>query len=118
MNLLADENVDKPIVDHLRYNGFSVIYIAEIDASIPDEKVLEKANLQEALLLTGDKDFGELVFRQRLVTLGVCLIRLSGLSLDMKSRLVTNALLCHGEEMYERFSVLTPAGLRIREKLE
>ena len=70
MNLLVDENVDKSIVDELRQNGHNVLYIAEFAPSINDETVLHQANQNRALLLTEDKDFGELVFRQSLVHYG------------------------------------------------
>jgi predicted nuclease of predicted toxin-antitoxin system len=65
MNLLADEGVDRQIVERLRQEGYSVLYIAEMDPGISDDLVLDKANQVEALLLTADKDFGELVFRQQ-----------------------------------------------------
>ena len=80
MNFLVDENVDRKIADCLRSIGNNVDYVAEKDAGISDDEVLEIANEKNALLLTADKDFGELVFRQRCVTSGVVLIRLSGLS--------------------------------------
>jgi len=74
MNLLADEGVDKPIVELLRQDGHEVLYVAEMEPSIPDETVLQRANEYEALLLTQDKDYGELVYRRGLVHLGVILI--------------------------------------------
>ncbi len=64
MNLLADESVDQPIVERLRSDGFSVISITEQSPGIPDDAVLDLANDADALLLTADKDFGELVYRQ------------------------------------------------------
>jgi predicted nuclease of predicted toxin-antitoxin system len=59
MNLIADECVDRQIVDRLRGEGHEVFYMAEMDPSIPDEIILERANQKNALLLTADKDFGE-----------------------------------------------------------
>ena len=44
MNLLADESVDKPIVDRLLQDNHSVLYIADIDPSIDDNAVLHQAN--------------------------------------------------------------------------
>lgn len=70
MNLVADEGVDGHIIARLRQDGHDVLYIAEIEPSISDDIVLSHANAQEALLLTEDKDFGELVFRQGLVHTG------------------------------------------------
>ena len=49
-----------------------------MDPGIDDERVLRLADSQGALLLTSDKDFGELVFRQRLLHSGVILFRLAG----------------------------------------
>lgn len=54
--------------------------------------VLNLANQEMAILLTADKDFGELVFRQRRLTSGVVLIRLAGLSPDFKAELVASAI--------------------------
>jgi len=75
MNLLADESIDKPIVERLRQDGHNVLYVAEFEPSIDDNVVLCRANQQDALLITADKDFGELVFRQGLVHTGVILVR-------------------------------------------
>ena len=61
MKLLADESIDRQIVEHLRLDGHHVSYIAEMEPGIPDDAVLNLANDEEALLITADKDFGELV---------------------------------------------------------
>ncbi len=60
MNFVADEGLDRQIVERLRQDGHTVSYVAEMDAGISDEAVLQLANDQNALLLTSDKDFGEL----------------------------------------------------------
>ena len=73
MNILADESVDQPIVNRLREDGHTVLYVAEMDPGISDEVVLQEANNREFLLLTADKDFGELVFRQHRLAPGVIL---------------------------------------------
>ena len=114
MNILVDESVGKSIVDALRQNGHSVLYIAEFAPSIDDEAVLYQANLNCALLLTEDKDFGELVFRQGLPHIGVVLIRLSGLSLQAKATSVLTVLANYEDELLEAFSVISPGRVRIR----
>lgn len=65
MNLLADESVERQVVERLRQEGLVVLYVAEMEPGITDEVVLERANHAGALLLTADKDFGELIFRER-----------------------------------------------------
>lgn len=116
MNLVADEGVDKPIVDALRQHGFSVLYFAEYAPSSPDTAVLAISNRDDTLLLTCDKDFGELVFRQHLSAAGVVLIRLQTLSLDRQVNAVVSTIHHRGREMLGAFSVISPGILRIRTK--
>jgi predicted nuclease of predicted toxin-antitoxin system len=82
------KGVDRPVVERLREDGHHVVYVAEMSPSIPDEEVLQQANAGSAILLTADKDFGELVFRQGLVHSGVVLIRLAGLANATKAEIV------------------------------
>ncbi len=69
MNLLADESVDRQIVERLRQDGHHLLAVAEMAPGVPDDVVLERANQETALLLTADKDFGELVYRQKRISL-------------------------------------------------
>ncbi|MCH8957655.1 DUF5615 family PIN-like protein [candidate division KSB1 bacterium] len=116
MNILADESVDQPIVNRLRDEGHTVLYVAEMDPGISDEVVLQEANSREFLLLTADKDFGELVFRQHRLAPGVILIRLAGLSTKRKAQIVSDSIRKHSEEICQAFSVMTPNAIRIRHK--
>jgi predicted nuclease of predicted toxin-antitoxin system len=114
MNLLADESVDRQVVERLRRDGHELIYIAESEPGITDGLVLERANERTALLLTADKDFGELVFREgRLSSGGVALIRLAGLSAERKAEVVSEAFLEHGPEFPRCFSVISPGRVRV-----
>lgn len=79
MNLVADESIDGPIVERLRASGFEVVAVADVSPGLGDDEVLSLANDRQAVLLTGDKDFGDLVFRLGRVSAGVILVRLSGL---------------------------------------
>ena len=114
MNLVADECVDHPIVAALRSAGHVVVAIAELRSGISDEEVLSLAQQDDALLITQDTDFGELVFRLRQATSGVLLVRLAGATAARKAELVTMAIEQHGSELAGSFSVLDSAQLRIR----
>ncbi|RMH35749.1 MAG: hypothetical protein D6690_08190 [Nitrospirae bacterium] len=105
MKILIDEGVDRPIVERLRQSGHQVWYVAEMEPGISDNVVLDLANREGAVLLTTDKDFGELVSRQRLMTRGVILIRLAGISSARKAKIVVSALVAHGDEMEGAFTV-------------
>ncbi len=73
---VADESVDFRVVAELRNIGISVYSIAEEAPSITDTSVLSIAFERHALLITEDKDFGELVFRLQLPHYGILLIRI------------------------------------------
>ena len=114
MNFLADESVDRQIVERLRADRHSVSSVAEMAPSIPDDEVLTRANQESALLLTADKDFGEMVYRQYRLASGVVLIRLAGLSAVQKAQIVASAIADHLEEMSKAFTVIEPGRVRIR----
>jgi predicted nuclease of predicted toxin-antitoxin system len=76
--------------------------------------VLQLANNGTAPLITSDNDFGELVFRQHLVSYGVILVRLSGLSAELKANIVSSTITNHENEILENFTVISPSRIRIR----
>ena len=114
MNLLVDEGVDKPIVDALRLAGFNVVYILETNKGAEDNLILALANTQKRLLLTRDKDFGELVFRLKQTHYGVILIRLEGYSAILKAQITVNAIMKYKEALISAFTVIQPNAIRIR----
>lgn len=114
MKLIADESVDGNIVMALRASGHEVIYIAECQPGISDHDVLAYSTSHHAVLLTSDKDFGELVFRQKLVHHGVILLRLAGQTSLTKEALVVTFINTHGQEIGHGFAVVSPDSARIR----
>lgn len=60
---LANENFPKPAVIMLRNHGYSVKAIAEDSPGISDEEVMKMASALDYIILTFDKDYGELIFR-------------------------------------------------------
>jgi predicted nuclease of predicted toxin-antitoxin system len=114
LKVVADESVDRQIVERLRLDGHDVLFIAELDPGIDDETVLDHSRRANAVLLTADKDFGELVFRQHLVHSGALLIRLAGLKPDLKAELVATTFKQHANELSAGFAVLSSRALRLR----
>ena len=111
--IVADESVDFRIVSQLRSIGFIVYAIVEQQPSITDESVLAIAFENESLLITEDKDFGELVFRLQLKHRGVLLIRIDEAELKISS--VVQAIFKYYTEMLDKFSVINGKKLRIKE---
>ncbi|MDH5681780.1 MAG: DUF5615 family PIN-like protein [Spirochaetota bacterium] len=114
MTFVADENIDKPIVEELRKDGYNVLYIQEISPGITDDEVLQLVNYEKAILITSDKDFGELAFRMKKTLNGVILTRLTGLSLTIKAILVKNTIEKHLDELAGSFTVISSDNIRIR----
>jgi predicted nuclease of predicted toxin-antitoxin system len=117
MNFLADEGVDRQIVERLRQDGHEVLYVAEMEPSISDEQVLNRANEKNALLITADKDFGEMVFHQNRLTVGgVVLLRLAGLSPERKAEIISKVIESRSDELPNSFSVTSPGKVRVRRR--
>jgi predicted nuclease of predicted toxin-antitoxin system len=113
MNILADENISQQIVDKLRLDKHKVYYIFEMARGSNDSTVLDLAIQQKALLITGDKDFGEMVFRQHLQASGVLLVRLTTLPPTEEAELAAMVINEYGERLLKAFTVITTRGVRI-----
>jgi predicted nuclease of predicted toxin-antitoxin system len=111
--IVADESVDFRIVNQLRQLGLYVYSIAEETPSVTDKFVLSISVEKKALLITEDKDFGELVFRLQLPHQGILLIRIK--EAENKIISVATAIENHYEEMLNKFSVIDNNKLRIKE---
>jgi predicted nuclease of predicted toxin-antitoxin system len=85
-----------------------------MEPGIPDEIVLERSQQGEAILITADKDFGELVFRLRRISTGIVLIRLAGLKSLRKVEAVVASIKTHAHKLSGALTVITAAGIRIR----
>ncbi len=75
MIILGDANIDADIIQWLRAEGHDVLWAVDLSPSTPDADILSIANQQKRIVLTYDRDFGDLVFRSRLVTQGIVLLR-------------------------------------------
>jgi predicted nuclease of predicted toxin-antitoxin system len=114
MKWLADENIQGLIIDQIRAAGEDVLTVAELDLSAADPAVLELARMHERLLLTADKDFGELVERQHQAVPGVLLLRLHGLPLQERASILVAAIQRFGRRMPGSFTVVHRDRVRIR----
>jgi predicted nuclease of predicted toxin-antitoxin system len=79
-----------------------------------DEFILSLANQEQRILLTQDKDFGELVFRLKNAHFGVVLIRLNGYSSSEKADTIVRLFIKYRDELVKSFTVIQPNAIRIR----
>lgn len=113
---IADESVDFRVVKSLRNEGFDIEAIIELDPSISDDEVLKIANKLEAILLTEDKDFGELTFRLQKPNKGIILIRMSGVKIEEKVMKIKEVITKYIDELANNFTVITQSRVRIKKQ--
>ena len=75
MRFLADESCDFAVIHALRANGHDVIAVSEVTPRAEDSEVIRLAVREKRILLTEDKDFGQLVFAHGQETIGVIFLR-------------------------------------------
>lgn len=114
MNFLADEGIDGSIVKGLRELGHDVFFVVEQIRSLEDETLLEMAKKENRILITRDKDFGELVYRLHKAHSGVILIRLEGYETIERGELVCRLVKKHESLLQNSFSVIQKGVIRIR----
>ncbi len=116
MKFLVDVGVSNKVEKYLKDAGFDTKCIRELNPFLKDIEIIEIAAKDKRVVITMDKDFGELIYRQGLVHLGVILVRLAGLSPPTKARFVSTVIIERAAEMPSAFSVISPGLVRIRSK--
>ena len=115
LSFIADENVETQIIEKLVTLGYAVERSGgHLAAGALDEAVLDLSARTGAILITSDKDFGELVYRRQRENPGVLLMRLAGLSPSEKAALVSALVERHQDDLTGSFTVLSRTAVRIR----
>lgn len=113
MRLLADENFPGDAVESLQQAGHDVVWIRATAPGVSDPDVLARAQSDERILLTFDKDFGELAFRAGLpASSGIILFRISVPSGAHVAR-VAVAILGNRSDWAGHFSVVEDRRIRM-----
>jgi predicted nuclease of predicted toxin-antitoxin system len=114
MRFLADENVSRLVIERLRAGGFEVMSIGEARSGTPDKIVLDAADAEGCILITEDRDFGELVIRQRHGVRGMILLELDRLSNAAEADAVIEVVCTHADKLFGNLVVIEPGRIRIR----
>jgi predicted nuclease of predicted toxin-antitoxin system len=113
VRFLADESCDFSIVLALRAAGHDVVAVAELAGGVPDREVIELARTDRRVLLTEDKDFGQLVFSALAGSAGVILIRYPTAVRDRLALNVVHLTEKLGAKLERAFVTLTPGRIRV-----
>ena len=114
MRWLVDECVDAALVEHLRRAGHDVVYVSDIIPRASDADVMRHAEREDRLLLTEDKDFGDLVFRQFGSVPGLVLLRIGAAQRRHKPQRLMAAIDRFGDTLFGRYTVIESARFRSR----
>jgi predicted nuclease of predicted toxin-antitoxin system len=113
VRFLADENCDYAIVRSLRDAGHDVVAVCEVSPRATDPEVIDQCVRENRVLITEDKDFGQLVYASGARATGVVLLRFPA---DRRAGLL-QALLrvieTRGEQLVGRYVVIQPGRARI-----
>jgi predicted nuclease of predicted toxin-antitoxin system len=113
VRFLADESCDSAIIVALRAAGHDVLAVAEIARGADDEKVVALASQDQRILITEDKDFGQIVFAAAKGTSGVVLVRYPHNARSTLGNAIVELVATKGDALRGTFAVIEPGKVRI-----
>lgn len=113
MQFLADESCDFAVVHALRAAGHDVVAVSEVARGAEDSVIVELARSQRRILLTEDKDFGQLVFAAARSSSGVILVRWPVAARSSLGSTIAGVVATNGDALKEAFVVVEPGRVRV-----
>ncbi len=114
LRFIVDESTGAAVVKYLRSAGHDVLAVAEAMPQADDQEILARAMTEGRILVTNDKDFGELVFRGGQASHGAMLLRSHDDIPTNRVRVVKTILEQYADRLAGHFTVGTESGVRIR----
>lgn len=114
MKLLANENIPLASYKYLIEVGYDIIHVGEVNPSILDQEVMELAIRESRIIITFDRDYGTLIFKQGFKPLGVIYLRLSGYSPIFPGKFIETLLQINSFEFIGNFTVASEENIRQR----
>lgn len=114
MKFLVDVGVGKIAEAQLKRDGFDVKSVRDLDPRMIDSDILHLAVEEQRIVITMDKDFGELVYRDGLSHTGIVLLRMEDATGYEKASVLINLLAQHADKMQGHFCVYQNGRLRVR----
>ena len=112
MRFLVDECTGPNAAAWLRDQGYEVFSAYEQSREADDDVLIEKAFTENWILITNDKDFGEMVYRERRPHRGVIFLRLNDERAANKVLVLERLLAQYAEQLADRFVVVTDERVR------
>jgi len=110
---IVDECTGPAVADWLNMQGFETISVFNELRGLKDKDILAIAIKERCIIITNDKDFGELVFKQNLAHKGIILLRLSDERSRHKIEILKKLLAINLYNLAGNFTVVTGTTIRI-----
>lgn len=112
MRFLVDECTGPAVATWLLGEGHEVYSVYDLSAGASDDDLLAMAVRDEWILITNDRDFGELIFREGRPHRGVVFLRLDDERPANKIRVLDQLLVGYGRQLPNQFVVVTETQVR------
>jgi len=114
LKFLVDVGVSKKVEKWLFDHGYDTKNVRDVDPRMSDKAILKIAVSERRMVITMDKDFGELVYNSGLLHGGVLLLRLEEAKTDEKIKVIEKILEKYADNLLNKFCVFKDGKLRIR----
>jgi predicted nuclease of predicted toxin-antitoxin system len=114
LRFLVDESTGHLVARYLLEAGHDAIAVATVLPQASDKAILAYAVQEDRIVITNDKDFGDLIFLAHLEHRGVILLRSEDHRPTARWRMLDDAILRYGARLGGAFTVITNEGIRIR----
>jgi predicted nuclease of predicted toxin-antitoxin system len=112
IRFLVDECTGPGVAAWLRQQQYEVFSVYEQARGSDDDTLIQKAFSENWVLITNDKDFGEMVYRERRSHRGVVFLRLSDERAVVKIAVLQALLESYAERLPDNFVVVTESRVR------
>lgn len=112
IDFIVDAGVGKIIENWLLSEGYSIYSVISLNPEISDSEIISLASESNSVIITMDKDFGELVYNRNFVHKGILLLRLEDAVAEEKLASIQNIIPEHIDKLKNKFSVYQNGKLR------
>lgn len=112
MRFLVDESTGPWVAEWLSEHGHEVFSVFDQSRGIDDEEIIQKAFVENRILITNDKDFGDKIFRDKKPHKGIVLLRLDDERSVIKIEVIQQLLENYADKLEDQFVVVTENAVR------
>ncbi len=114
LKFLVDVGVGKKVEEYLLEKRYDTKAVRSLDHRMPDQEIIRLAALEKRIVITMDKDFGELVYHSGMEHCGILLLRLEDATGSEKQQVIAKILAKYANNMKNNFCVYQNQKFRFR----